>query len=123
MRTTEEQVRELAGIPTSKTVSQYIEIATAITDQVAACNPLLSATILELIERNLAAHYAYVSGVKTDASVSSKSIGRASTSFSRATSSNNRSPYLETAMNLDTGRCLIGIIEGPVSIQWLGTER
>ncbi len=123
MRTTEVQVRALAGIPSDKTVSQFIEIATVITDKVAACNGNLSSVELELIERNLAAHYAYMSGVKTDASVASKSIGRASTSFSRATTQAGRSPYLQTAMNLDPTNCLSGIMEGPVSISWLGTER
>lgn len=125
MRTTPDQVRALAQINDSVDVLPYIEVATEIVNQLAVCDRQLTPTRLELIERNLAAHYAFTSGVPTAASIASKSISGASTSYSRTSNGSGlaSSPYGLTAAQLDTRRCLSGILDGGVSIEWLGTER
>jgi hypothetical protein len=125
MRTTSEQVRALGQIADSVNVIPYIEMATEFVTQLAACDKSLTSSRLELIERNLACHFAFTSGVPTAASVSSKSIGGASTSYNRMPAGNGLqgSPYGLAALQLDTKRCLVGIMDGPVEIIWLGKKR
>jgi hypothetical protein len=125
MRTTPDQVIAMGKMPEGTDVVPYIEIATNIVDDLAKCDKSLDSTKLELIERCLACHYAYTSGVSTGASITSKSIGGASTSFSRPTGGTGLqgSPYGLTALQLDKKRCLVGILDGQVSITWLGTSR
>lgn len=125
MRTTPEQVRALGQIADTVNVVPYIEMATEFVTQLAACDKSLTSSRLELIERNLACHFAFTSGIPTGASVTSKSIGGASTSYARPQSGSGLqgSPYGLTALQLDTKRCLSGIMDGPVTITWLGTSR
>jgi hypothetical protein len=125
MRTTEEQVRALAGLPDSIHVLSYMEMATAIVDDlVKYAKGKLDDPRLELIERNLSAHYAQVSGASTASSVTSKAIAGASSSFNRGNpQAVTGTPYGLTAVQLDTTRCLVGIMEGPVQAIWLGTSR
>lgn len=124
MRTTATKVRDLAKISEEVDVLPYMEIANALVTDIAACSKL-NDTRLELIERNLAAHYAFMAGVHTAASVTSKSIGGASTSYARAQRSAGLegSPYGETARTLDTSGCLLRAINGAPTMTWLGTER
>jgi len=126
MRTTPDAVRALAQISSSVEVVGYIEVATNVVDELATCDRQITPERLEIIERYLACHFAYMAGVTTAASVASKSIAGASTSFVRPSSSDSGikgSPYGMTAIQLDTRRCLVGILEGPIVITWLGTQR
>jgi hypothetical protein len=121
MRTTASQVRALAQIDSAINVDPYIETAHMFTNDLASCAQL-DDTRLELIERHLAAHFAFMSGVVTGASIASKSIGGASTSYSRPQGSGKLTdtPYGLTAIQLDSSKCLVGILEGPITITWLG---
>lgn len=124
MRTTATAVRNLAKISEEVDVLPYMEIANELVTEIAGCSKL-NDTRLELIERNLAAHYAFMSGITTAASVTSKSIGGASTSFSRTGRSTGLegSPYGEAARMLDPSGCLLRAINGAPTITWLGTPR
>jgi hypothetical protein len=122
MRTNPFKVRELGGISESTNVDSYIEIAHQITNDLVECSKIRDEHRLELIERNLACHFAYISGVATAASITSKSIGGASTSYGRPQASTgvSSSPYSTTAIQLDSTMCLAGILNGPVKLTWLG---
>lgn len=123
-RTTPEQVIALAQMAEGTNVIGYIETATSIVNEIETCSGL-GADRLELIERYLAAHFAFLAGVPTGASVASKSIGGASTSYNRPAVGDGvlASPYGATAIQLDTSRCLSGVLIGTVGIQWLGKAR
>lgn len=125
MRTTATQVRALAGIAESQDVEPFIETANAFIDTLAAKTSVHDDRRLELIERHLAAHLAFLAGVATAASVTSKSIAGASTSYNRASLGTGLagSPYGLAAKQLDTTAHLIGIMEGTVQVLWLGTPR
>lgn len=125
MRTTDIQVRQMASIPEGVNVIPFIEMASAIVDDLESCaRGKLKDQRLELIERNLACHFAQVSGAPTASSVTSKSIAGASTSFNRGNPTPiTGTPYGQMAVQLDSTRCLVGILEGPVDVVWLGTAR
>jgi len=123
-RTTPEQVTALAQLADGTDVLGYIEAATSVVNEMATCSGL-DAIRLELIERYLAAHFAFVAGAPTGATVTTKSIGGASTAYNRPAMGDGpmASPYGATAIQLDTSRCLAGILMGPVKMTWLGKER
>lgn len=122
-RTTPEQVIDLGKMETGTDVIGYIETATTIVDDLEACSAGTEQR-LELIERYLACHFASIAGVETGASIASKSIGGASTSYSRQASAEiDQTPYSKTAIALDASRCLYGILYGAASFTWLGKER
>lgn len=124
MRTTEDKVRALGRISSNEDVSPYIEIANAIVDQLVGECSSASPIILELIERNLACHYAYAAGIRTAATITSKSIAGASESFNRPASSSKdlvlNSPFGETAIQLDPCKKLPEILTIPASLTYLG---
>jgi len=124
MRTTASQVRAVAQIDETINVDAYMETAHVFVNDLAACATLDDAR-LELIERYLSAHFAYMAGVTTGVSIASKSIAGANTSYTRPQGQGrlSDSSYGLTAIQLDTSRCLVGILEGPVSLTWLGTDR
>lgn len=123
-RTTAADVRALAGLSSTYDVDAFIEIASAFIDDYVTCSGVSDATRLELLERIMAAHYATVSGAPTKASVSSKSIGGASTSYSRQQSGEGveASQYSRMARDLDTTDCIDSLLRGSVGVTWLGDD-
>lgn len=122
-RTTATKVRSLTGLPSDYDVDGFIEIASNIVDDVETCSGL-SATKLELIERNLAAHYAMLAGAPVRSAVTSKSIDGASTSYTRQQVGEGLAgtPFGKMAETLDTTGCLKKVIDGQASVTWLGED-
>jgi len=110
----------------STSLAAFIDTATALVDEVVTCAAkrgiTLSATLLELIERWLAAHfYAHADPLYT-----SRSTQGASGSFQGQTGMHLESTqYGQTAMVLDTSRCLAAINKGgsKIGAVWLGKPR
>jgi len=123
-RTTALAVRTLAGLPSTYSVDAYIEIASAFIDDYVSCSGITDATRLELLERAMAAHYATVAGAPTQSSITSKSIGGASTSYNRQQTGEGvlGSSYARMAQDLDSTGCINSLLQGAVNVTWLGED-
>lgn len=125
MRTTPDNVRALAQIADGVDLTPYVETAATFIDELEKKTSVHTANRLELIERHLAAHLAYAAGILTAASVTSKSIAGASTSYGRLPPGTGLagSPYGLTAIQLDTTRHLLGIMDGRVEVRFMNGGR
>lgn len=100
----------------------FIEIATDIVTRVSACaatrGATVSSTTLELIERNLAAHFYLLA----DQVAKEKVTGDAEVKFQGETGKGlDGTQYGQTAMTLDHSGCLASMSKGRVaSVMWLG---
>lgn len=123
-RTTESSVRSLAGLKDTFDVLPYIEIAGKFISDYETCSGVTDEDRLELLERIMAAHYATVAGAPTRASVTSKSIGGASTSYGRQKTGEGPegTTYSRMARDLDTTRCIDSLLRGEVGVTWLGED-
>lgn len=100
-------------------LSTYIEIASAVVDDVATCasakGQAHTSTRLELIERVLSAHYY----TKMDPVYTSRSTISASGSYVR--DPKNPEPFKSMALELDGTGCLAAILAGSrAGMTWLG---
>lgn len=103
----------------SPDLTPYIELASAVVDDVADCvaarGLTISGTRLELLERWLAAHYYN----RMDPSYQSRSTLSASGAFVR--DPKNPEPFKQMALSLDTTGCLAAALNGSrASVTWLG---
>lgn len=133
-RTTSEAVRELLSgnynCNEGTNLAPFIASATDLVDNVVSCaitkGASLSTTTQELVERWLAGYFYAL----TDLMAQSKSTGAASATFQGKTDLGlNANYYGQTAMLLDTSRCLAAmnkeIAEGSkktVQMVWLGKD-
>lgn len=119
MRTTAEAVREIVGLPSTASVDGFIETATLLVDEVAACDSSASYAKLELIERWLAAHFARIKHPH----LNSKSLGAASASFGRGSVGMrlDSTPEGQQALMLDTSGCLQKKTSTKARVFWGGS--
>lgn len=111
----------------SPSLTPFIETASAVVDDVAACATAKAVTLgdtrLELIERWLAAHYYQ----QSDQGYASNSTEGASASFHGQTAMYLESTkYGQTAVRLDKSGCLAAIAGGERKVAsgaWLGKTR
>lgn len=124
IRTTAEQVANLAQFADQSLLEPYIETASSFVDELEEKGANLTESRFELVERHLAAHLATLAGVVGPSSVASKSIAGASTSYTRPTGRQGleATPFGLTAKQLDSSRKLSGILDGEARITYLGTE-
>lgn len=102
-------------------VAPFIDMAHNLTDWLATCTTALSATTLELIERNLAAHF-YVS---SDQAPMSEGAGKSNNSFQGNTSFEGLrgSKFGQNAITLDHSGCLKARDQGnKLTLKWLGRD-
>jgi hypothetical protein len=128
VRTTAQAVKGvlLRGYNTrdNPSLNPFIEMASAVTDtlrtRAAAAGTSITYANLELIERNLAAHFYAMS----DRGFSSEGTEGANTSYDGQTARNlDFTPHGQRARMLDPTGMLQGIVSGRVaSIGWLGTS-
>lgn len=121
IRTTATAVRTIGGFPTSLDVDAFIETASSLVDEVAACaGSKLSDARLELIERWLSAHFAKI----MSPDVISKSIAGASVSYDgrgKGGQGLSSTSYGQQALLLDSSGCLLKITSRRPVISWIGT--
>lgn len=123
-RTTEAAVSELLldNYGTDNDLSPFVEIATALTTRVNTCatakGVTLTSTELELIERNLAAHFYCLSDPLY---LSEKTLDASATYRGETGKALDYTPFGQTAKMLDHSGCLATLSKGQrATLSWLG---
>lgn len=124
-RTTDDRVKSVMQVTDDGVdLSVYIQAASLLVDRLESKQGTLTSDELEMIELYLSAHNAVLGGVQTEALVTTKAIGGASTSFRRPLAGKGlqATTFGRTAQQLDSTGWLKRLMDGGPGIAFLGTH-